>query len=271
MTQLTDPAVNAEQHGPWALIAGGSEGVGAEIAFLLADAGIHSVLVARKPEPLEDTAEQVRRRGAQCRTLALDLTAADALEQIVAATGDLEIGLLVLNAGANTQSGQFVDTSAEDVQRVLDLNMGMPMHLIRHYGPAMRQRGRGGILVMGSMAGYLGHEDMATYSAAKAFSRVLVEGLWLELREHGVDVCEAILGVTRTPAMQRAGLDFDLPGITVHEPADAARAALAALPHGPVVVIGGEADEKRVAWSSGTDRARIVAGAAKRMRQLRGA
>jgi len=269
MTQTTTAAVRPETHGPWALVAGGSEGVGAEIALLLADAGISTVLLARKTGPLEATAERVRARGVRCRTLAVDLVTDGALERITAETEDLEIGLLVLNAGANTQSGAFLDASPEDVRRVLDLNVTVPMELVRRYGPSMRERGRGGILLMGSMAGYLGHEDMAVYSAAKAFGRVWVEGLWLELREHGVDVCEAVLGVTRTPAMERAGLDFDLPGLTVHEPADTARAALAALPRGPVVVVGGEGDEKQVEWSSGTDRARIVTRAAARMRALR--
>src|SRR5699024_12804240 len=70
--------------------------------------------------------------------------------------------------------------------------------------------------------------------------------------------------------MVRAGLDMDLQGMTVSEPADVAREVLESLTLGPVHVVGGEQNQKQVAWSSGTDRGRIVAGAAKRMKALRG-
>jgi short-subunit dehydrogenase len=110
--------------------------------------------------------------------------------------------------------------------------------------------------LVGSLAGYLGQAQISVYSAVKAFSRVFAEGLWLELREHGVDVLELVLGVTRTPAMVRAGLDLDLPGLHVSEPDDVAREGLEHLPHGPVWVAGGNgpAAERR----SGGDRATLA-------------
>ena len=85
-------------------------------------------------------------------------------------------------------------------------------------------------MLVGSLAGYLGSARQSVYGAVKAFSRVFAEGLWLELREHGVDVLELVLGVTRTPAMERAGLNFDIPGLHVGEPDDVAREGLAHLP-----------------------------------------
>lgn len=265
-----DPAsFDAQTYGPWAVVVGGSEGVGAEIAFLLAEAGVSSVLVARKPGPLEETAEGVRSRGVECRTVSVDLTEPDSTATIAAATEGLDVGLLVLNAGANTYGCEFADSDMDEVRKVIDLNITSPMHLIRHFAPGLRERGRGGIVVMGSMAGYLGHADMSIYSAAKAFSRVFVEGLWLEMRAHGVHVVEVILGVTRTPAMIRAGLDMDLPGMTVSEPVDVAREVLGTIDRGPVHVCGGESNQAGVAFSSGTNRGRIVAGAAKRMKALR--
>ena len=156
------------------------------------------------------------------------------------------------------------------VQKVIDLNITSPMQIIRRFGPGLKARGKGGIVAR-PMAGYLGHADMSIYSAAKAFSRVFVEGLWLEMREYGVDVVEVILGVTRTPAMIRAGLDMDLPGMTVSEPHEVADEVLASIGNGPVHVCGGEGNAKGVEFSSGVDRGRIVAGAHKRMKALRGA
>ncbi len=88
-------------YGPWAVIAGGSEGVGAEFAQQLAESGINVVLIARKNDPLEETARRCRSLGAEVRTLPMDLlggpTAGGA--RIAAATADLEVGLLIYNAG----------------------------------------------------------------------------------------------------------------------------------------------------------------------------
>ncbi|MCW2767269.1 MAG: acr1 2 [Nocardioides sp.] len=257
-----DPA----RYGPWALVAGGSEGVGAAFALLLADAGIHLVLLARRPGPLGETAEACRARGVEVRTLAIDLTDADAADRVAAATADLEIGLLVYNAGANTHSEEFLDGSLVDFGRVIDLNITTPMALIHHYGPAMRARRRGGILLVGSLAGYLGSVRHTAYGGAKAFGRIFAESLWLELREHDVHVLELVLGVTRTPAMERVGLNFDVPGMLVAEPWDVALEGLAHLAHGPVLVVGGNAAQ--VERRNDPDRARVVLGGHRMMQKL---
>lgn len=75
--------IDASTYGPWAVIAGGSEGVGASFARQLADAGLNLVLIARKSGPLEQTAEQVRERGVQVRTLSLDLLAPEDRKSVV--------------------------------------------------------------------------------------------------------------------------------------------------------------------------------------------
>ena len=204
-----------EKYGPWAVIAGGSEGVGASFASQLADAGINLVLLARKSGPLEETAAAVRAKGVEARTVSVDLTAPGALDRIRAVTDDLEVGLLVYNAGSNTYGHEFVASDPVGVQGVIDLNITAQLELVRHFGVTMRDRRQGGILLVGSMQGYLGAAQIGVYAAAKAFGRIFAEGLWLELREYGVDVLELVLGATRTPAMERAGLNFDTPGLVV--------------------------------------------------------
>jgi uncharacterized protein len=256
------------RYGPWAVIAGGSEGVGAEFARLLAEAGVNLVLIARKPAPLDATAERCRGVGVEVRTLAVDLTAAGAVDQITSATSDLEVGLLIYNAGANTCSADFLDAGLDQFQRVIDLNIGVMMALVHHFGGAMRQRRRGGILLVGSMAGYLGSARHTVYGGAKAFGRIFAESLWLELRDAGVDVLELVLGVTRTPAMERVGLNFDVPGLKVADPADVAREGLEQLPNGPVYVAGGNGDD--VARRNHPDRAKVVLGTHKFMQKLMG-
>ena len=258
--------IDAAKYGPWALIAGGSEGVGAEFAQLLAEAGLNLVLVARTTDALQQTAERCRRHGADVRILASDLSAADAGAGIAASTADLEIGLLILVAGANTHSYEFLDGDLAEFRRVIDLNVSTPLALVHHFGQAMRSRRRGGIVLLGSLAGYLGSARHTVYGGVKAFTRIFAEGLWLELREHGVDVLELVLGVTRTPAMERVALNFDAPGVIVAEPADVAREGLAWLGRGPVHVVSG--NEQMVSMRSDPDRGRAVLSAHRAMQRL---
>ncbi|QTJ66778.1 SDR family NAD(P)-dependent oxidoreductase [Rhodococcus sp. ZPP] len=260
--------IDTHQYGPWAVIAGGSEGVGAGFADELSRAGINLVLIARKPEPLEETAAKVRANGVEVRTLALDLLSADAFDRIRSATDDVEVGLLIFNAGANSYGHEFVSGDLTGFQGVIDLNITSQLQLSHHFGARMKERGRGGIMLVGSLAGYMGSEHQSIYAASKAFGRIFAESLWLELAPFGIHVLELVLGVTRTPAMVRAGLNFDLPGMNVAEPEDVAREGLAHLADGPVWVAGGnyEAAQKR----SGFPRDTLVQGAAAGMRKLLG-
>lgn len=248
--------IDTSRYGPWAVIAGGSEGVGAEFARQLGEAGINLVLIARKPGPLEETAERCRALGVQARTISVDLLDPQAVSQIAAATADLEVGLLIYNAGASTCNELFMEADLEEFQKVTDLNVTRMLALVQHYGRSMVARRRGGILIVGSLAGYMGAWRHTVYAGAKAFSRMFAESLWLELRDHNVDVLELVLGVTRTPAMERVGLNFDAPGIVVNEPAEVAAEGLAHLADGPVWVAGGNA--RQAVANSAPDRSRVV-------------
>lgn len=261
--------IDVARYGPWALIAGASEGVGAEFARLLAEAGINLVLVARRPAPLEALAEMLRPTGVQVRTVSVDLTEATALGVISKQTDDLDIGLLILNAGSNTYRSEFVESDPIGVQTILDLNIISTLNLCRHYGKHLKDRGRGAIILVGSLAGYLGHANIGIYAAAKAFVRIFAEGLWLELEPFGVRVIELVLGLTRTPAMERAGLRFDLPGVRVSEPADVAREGLLHLADGPVWVAGG--NDATVRHRSGSNRAELIRGNQQTSRTMLGA
>ena len=250
------------------MIAGGSEGVGAEFANLLADAGVNLVLLARRSRPLEETAARCRESGVEVRTLTVDLAGHSACAEVAAATSGLDVGLLIYNAGANTCSEEFLDGDPADFCRVVDLNVTTMMGLVSHFGRPMRERRRGGLLLVGSMAGYLGSVRHTVYGGVKAFGRIFAESLWLELREYDVHVLELVLGVTRTPAMERVGLNFDVPGLRVADPADVAREGLEQLANGPVFVAGGNARD--VARRNEPDRAKVVLGTHEFMQRLIG-
>ena len=128
--------------GPWAVIAGGSEGVGAGFADELSKIGINLVLIARKPGPLEETAAKARANGVEVRTLALDLLVPDALDQIKAVTDDVEVGLLIFNAGANSYGHEFVTGDLTGFAGVIELNINKQLELSHHFGGLMKDGGR---------------------------------------------------------------------------------------------------------------------------------
>jgi len=258
----SDPILDVTRYGPWALIAGGSEGVGAAFADLLASAGFNLILIARSASTLDDVATLCRGRGVEVRTVAADLTDRASIADIVEATKDLEVGLLICNAGATVEIADFLDGDLETFQGVVELNITACLALVHHYGGRMRERRRGGIILVGSMVSYLGSPKNAAYSGAKAFSRIFGESLWLELLDYDVHVLHLVLGLTRTPAMARLGLDFTRPGVVVAEPYDVAREGLAHLPVGPVWVAAGLGPE--AARRSGPDRAALALQASRR-------
>ena len=136
--------IDPQYYGPWAVIAGGSEGVGAGFADELSKIGINLVLIARKPGPLEETAAKARANGVEVRTLALDLLVPDALDQIKAVTDDVEVGLLIFNAGANSYGHEFVTGDLTGFAGVIELNINKQLELSHHFGGLMKDRGRGG-------------------------------------------------------------------------------------------------------------------------------
>jgi hypothetical protein len=227
--------IDAKTYGPWAVIAGGSEGVGACIAARLARAGINLVLVARKPEPLDEVAHKLRAEaGVEVRTLALDLTRDDMLERIRAVTDDVDVGMLVYNAGSAHRTGPFLDTPLPDALHVVRLNVLGHTQLCHHFGTKLAARGRGGIIIIGSMAGNAGSPSVVAYAGAKAFAQIFAEGLWWELKQHGVNVLHMVVGPTDTPAMARMGIDFN--GTAV-PPDTVAGHALDNIADGPVFVM----------------------------------
>ena len=246
----------ADRYGPWALIAGASEGTGASFARQLAEKGLDLILVARRQGPLDALAEQIRAgHGVQCVTGTIDLTTDDAAGRMAALAGDRDVGLLILNAGADSNGSMFLDNDLANWDALVMRNVMTVMRACHHFARPMRARRRGGVIIVGSGACYGGLPGIATYGATKAFDLVFGEGLWAELRPHGVDVLNLIMGRTDTPAhrelMARLGVPF---------PADCASAdevavlGLERLPHGPVLNWGLADEEVGYAGTSAAAR-----------------
>jgi short-subunit dehydrogenase len=216
-------------------VAGASEGLGAAFAEALAARGLHLLLLARREPPLAALAAGLRARHAvEVRTAAFDLGRPDLVEAIATLTDGLEVGLLVYDAAASA-IGPFVDRPLAAQLQVLDVNCRGPLVLAHLLGAQMARRGRGGLLLMSSLAGGQGNPWLASYAASKAFGIVLAEGLWAELGPRGVDVLACRAGATRTPAFAASGPRAEVPSMA---PEEVVAEALAALGRGPTVVTG---------------------------------
>jgi short-subunit dehydrogenase len=226
-------------YGPWAVVTGGSDGLGAEFASQLAAAGLNLVLVARRADVLERLAADLRgRHGVETLTVALDVSEQASLEKILRDTEAMDVGLLVCNAAASPL-GPFLDELPAVHRQLIDLNCRAPALLAWEMGRRMASRGRGGIILVSSMAGFQGTGHVVHYAASKAYLRVLAEGLWDELRAKGVHPLACCPGLVRTPTFLRGGpVRPAWLASPLMDPAPVVREALRALGRKPVVVPG---------------------------------
>lgn len=254
----------AAKYGPWALITGASEGTGSAFARRLAGEGLNCILVARREGPLQGLAEEIRAKGVECVTASVDLSALDATDRIVAAVDGREVGLLINNAGADTNDSPFLDREIGNWEQLVNINVVSTMRNCHHFGRLMRARGRGGMILVGSGACYGGIGGIAVYTGAKAFDLCFGEALWVEMQPHGVDVLNLILSKTDTPSyrgnLARAGQPLPTDWAS---PDDVAVVGLDRLPHGPIHNWGQTEDIAGFAPNSpAARRARILAIAA---------
>ncbi len=216
------------RYGPWALVTGASSGLGEEYARQLARRGLNLLLLARRAERLDRLAEELRREfRIDAKTLPCDLADPVALRSAIAAASAHEVGLLVNNAGFGW-SGSMLEQDEASISRMVRVNCEAPVLLARAMLPAMARRGRGGMLVVASVAGHLSTPWMSLYGGTKAFDLHWGEGVAVEMRSQGVDVLVSSPGHTRTEFHGAAGVDQSATGGS-SSPVDVVRTALDAL------------------------------------------
>jgi short-subunit dehydrogenase len=180
--------VNCEKYGPWALVTGASRGLGKEFARQLADRGFNTVLVARKKHLLESLAAELEEKHTvKTRVIAIDLSKTEAANAIIEATNDIQVGLLINNA-AMLMGGALVKRDLRDEINMLNVNVTTPLKLTHYFGSKMRERGRGGIIFVASIAGYNCMPYMTNYIATKSYLISFGEALYHEFKKEGVDI-----------------------------------------------------------------------------------
>lgn len=199
-------------YGPVALVTGASDGIGKATAEALAAKGFDLVLVARRKPMLDDVAADLARRfGVTAQTIAADLSREDQVETLVLATSDLNVGTAVLAAGFGT-SGSLTEVDYRDEQNMLRVNCETVLRLSQVFGQRMRDRGRGQLVLFGSIVGFQGAARAANYAASKAYVQTLAEGLALEFKTAGVSVLSVAPGPVESGFAARANMTMGQAG-----------------------------------------------------------
>lgn len=219
----------AQRYGPWAVVTGASSGIGAGFAEQLAAAGINVVLTARRKERLEALGLRLQEQySVQTRVVVADLSdSLAAATHIADSVSDLEIGLLVNNAGVE-QYGSFFHGELALHQRVVDVNVSAVVALTRIFGERLLARKTGGIIFISSMTARL-VPYFATYSASKSFVSSFAQLIRYELKNAGVDVLCVEPGWVESEILDRATsyVDFESLGMsTIITAAHAAESSL---------------------------------------------
>ena len=224
-----------QKYGPYALIAGGSDGLGYAFAEAIARRGVNLVIIARQEDRLHAAAKRLK------ETYRIDVVpvVADMADfenvKVKIAALNVSIGLLVYNA-AYAPIGFFENISEERLALAAAVNVKSPLLLAKYVSSQMIEKQRGGIILMSSLAGGQGSSKLAVYAATKSFNAILAEGLWIELKPHGIDVIACCAGAILTPGYLQAEKVKPAPGTMKAE--QVAEQTLNALGKGPIVIPG---------------------------------
>jgi hypothetical protein len=199
--------LSKHQFGPWALVTGGSSGIGEEFARQIAASGINVVLVARRAAFLQSVGNGLTRDfGVAFRTIVADLSQDGFMEELVSRTADLDIGLVVSNAGVGSP-GRFLDEDRNKMTALLKLSTLAHLDIAHYFGRRLAQRKRGGLLFVGAMGAERGVPYMADDAAAKAFVQSFSQALHVEFKPLRVNVTVLTPGPTQTAAIAQLGLN----------------------------------------------------------------
>jgi len=197
-----------EQYGDWALISGAADGLGAEYARQIAKRNINLVFIDLQTENLMKIKQEWQETfHIHVIDIGVDLSADNMMSTIISATKDLEINLLV-NVASQSNIGNFLDFDLKTQQNVILVNCTAMMMLVHHFGSLMRKRKKGGIILMSSFSSLQGAPFVAHYAATKAYTVVLAESLWYELKPENVHVLGVIAGQLDTPKSASRNPDY---------------------------------------------------------------
>jgi len=189
---------------PFAIVTGASSGIGLELGAICAQEGFDLLVAADRPE-IQTAADRFRSLGAEVTVVETDLATTDGVDQLWSAAAGRPVDALLANAGHGLGHG-FLDQDFEDARHVIDTNVTGTIYLVQLVGRAMRSRGKGRILLTGSIAGFMPGTYQAVYNGTKAFVDSFSFALRAELKDTGVTVTCLMPGATETDFFERADM-----------------------------------------------------------------
>lgn len=228
----------ATQARPLAIVTGASTGIGFELAKICAQKGMNLVVAADEPE-IAGAADVFRTSGVSVDAVQADLATRAGVDTMLEKVAGRPIGVLIANAGRGLGRA-FLDQDWNDIQRVIDTNVTGTLYLLHEAARAMRQRGEGRILIVGSIAGFMPGSYQAVYNGTKALLDSFSFALRAELAETGVTVTCLMPGPTETEFFERADLMDTKVGVDKKQPAiEVAQTGFDAMMRGDGDVVAG--------------------------------
>jgi uncharacterized protein len=236
---------------PLAVVTGASTGIGYELARCCADNGFDLLIAADEPA-IHEASRTLDSSGARVEAVEADLATSAGVEKLVGAINGRDVEALLANAGRGLGKS-FFDEDFRDVRHVLDTNITGTIDLIQRVGRQMRAKGRGRILITGSIAGFMPGSFSAVYNGTKAFLDSFSFAIRDELKDSGVTVTCLMPGVTDTEFFRRAGLmDTKLGTQKKDDPAEVARIGFDAMMKGEGDVVSGWKNKLQTAMAAVT-------------------
>lgn len=230
--------IDFAKYGPWALITGAAGGQGKCYARQLADAGFNLILVDVKLEPMKKLRDDLSaQHKIEIALVQVDLSEDDAADRIIAAVGDKDLGLIISNAGWSWK-GEFNALPRDRMLAMYNVITRVPLLLMHGLLPRLKTRGRGGVILTGSLEGEMYTPWSALYGASKSFVHRLGLALYGELEGTGVDIMVLAPGATDTDAIAVAGLNRKQFLDQLMSPEEVVSLALEALGQQPLLIPG---------------------------------
>ncbi len=206
------------QERSFAIVTGASSGIGFELARCCADNGFDLIVVADEPA-IADAATKLQQPGLGVEAVEADLATKEGVDKVLAAVKGRPVDALLANAGIGL-GGAFLDQDFRKVRHVIDTNVTGTLDLIQRVGKQMRDRGKGRILITGSIAGLMPGTFQAVYNGTKALLDNFAFALRAELKDTGVTVTCLMPGATETEFFERADMTDTKLGTQKKQPAD---------------------------------------------------
>jgi short-subunit dehydrogenase len=242
---------------PLAVVTGASSGIGYELAKLFADNHYDLVIAADEPAIVE-AADAFRRAGAMVEAVQTDLATLEGVDKLYSAIGDRPIDALAANAGRGLGKA-FLDQDFNDILQVVNTNVTGTLYLLHKVADRMRERGRGRILITGSIAGLMPGTYQAVYNGTKAFLDSFSFALRAELKDSGVSVTCLMPGATDTEFFERADMmDTKVGQGKKDDPADVAKTGFEAMMKGEGDVVSGFKNKLQAAIAAVTPQSALA-------------